>query len=623
MCAITGIISTSITSIDRNWLTASCNSMKHRGPDDYGEWWSSDKTVGLGHRRLSIIDLSSFGQQPMSDVTKEFVIVFNGEIYNYKELRSTLKSRGHSFQTHSDTEVILESWKEWGEKSVERLNGMFTFAIYDKKQKKITIARDRAGEKPLFYMNYNNKLLFSSELKGLIVSKEIDASLNYDSMNSYLSMGFVPGDKSILQGVNKLKPGHLLTYDCTKSLMTIKQYWSPPTPIIGKTDERELVYELDGLLELSVHRQMLADVPVGVLLSGGVDSSLITAMAARSMNQVKTFTASFPGYKKYDESIHANLIASHFSTKHTQLEIDIDMVEPDILITLARQFDEPICDSSMIPTYLVSKLVKQYCTVALGGDGGDELFGGYSHYSRLLWAEKKSKIIPKTIKKAMSIISRNHLPTGLKGRNWLQALSLDFDKELPQIATHFNSNERTQLMSKCPNMLKSILKKDIWRDRTPDIKNLLQQATMMDFNNYMVEDILVKIDRASMLNSLELRSPLLDHKIIDFAFSRTPMHLKATQNDRKIILKNLAKNILPNSFDMTRKQGFEIPLGEWIKKGKFKDFFYDILLNSDCIFDSSMVLSLLKGHEKGRNNTERLFSLVMFELWRREYSIRM
>jgi len=358
-------------------------------------------------------------------------------------------------------------------------------------------------------------------------------------------------------------------------------------------------------------------VPVGVLLSGGVDSSLVTAMAVRASSQVQTFTIGFPGHGKLDETEHARLIARHFGTHHTELMAEDATV--DLLPRLAHQFDEPIVDSSMIPTFLVSQLVRQYCTVALGGDGGDELFGGYEHYSRLQSMQQKLGLLPLSLRRRISMSAEKFLPVGLKGRNWIQGLGVDLDNGLPLIASCFDATTRRRLLQPHPDW--PIVAEAVRKERVPANPDLLQRATRMDFANYLAEDILVKVDRASMLSSLEMRAPLLDHRLIEFAFGKVPSHLKATRTEKKILLKRLTARILPPEFDRQRKQGFSIPLGVWLRGGRFRSLFNDVLRDQQCSFDAGTVNSLLRGQDKGRSNGERLFALVMFELWRREYKV--
>lgn len=616
MCGIVGIASSSSIN-EKGWLSLGRDEMFHRGPNEFGEWWSPDLRVGLAHRRLAIVDLSSKASQPMFSSAHGLAIIFNGEIYNHLLLREQLSRLGFSFRSKSDTEVLLAAYAIWGESCLEHLNGMFAFAIYDEKQQKLFLARDRVGEKPLFYQLKNNCLQFASELKALLANPKNSKCIDKDALDCYLAMGYVPGEKCILQGYKKLPAAHAMRFDLKSGLAKIWRYWMLPEFESNQCslDDGSLLHELEYLLEDSVRRQMVADVPVGVLLSGGVDSSLITAMAVRASSQVQTFTIGFPGHRKLDETEHARLIARHFGTRHTELMAEDASVA--MLPRLASQFDEPIVDSSMIPTFLVSQLVRQHCTVALGGDGGDELFGGYTHYSRLLMVQHKSELVPYSLRRFLSMSAEKFLPIGFKGRNWLQSLAVNLDNDLPLIASLFDKKTRRRLLKDNDNW--PSVAESIWMAAVPLNADIVQRATRMDFCNYLVEDILVKVDRASMLSSLELRAPLLDQSLIEFAFRKVPSQLKATSTEKKILLKRLAARLLPSGFDRQRKQGFSIPLGEWLKNEAFGKLFSEVLCDPQCSFNRIEVDNLFRGQKKGRNNGERLFALVLFELWRREY----
>ena len=392
MCGIVGIASRSSKIVPD--LLISAWILRHRGPDDAGLWQSPDGRVGLAQRRLAIIDLSPCGHQPMVDTFGQLCITFNGEIYNYLDLRRELVARGHHFRTASDTEVILEAYRAWGVDCLSHLNGMFAFCLYDSAAQRLFLARDRAGEKPLFYWHTPGHLVFASELKALMADPAFPRRLDLQALDYYLAYGYVPGEMCILQGVRKLAQGQAMTYDLETDTPRVWRYWQlrePPSPADVSVDD--LSAELETLLEDSVRRQLIADVPVGVLLSGGIDSSLVTAMASRvSSTPVKTFTISFPGHGAYDEGPYARLVAEYFGTQHTELVAEPAAVE--LLPALAWQYDEPMADSSMVPAYLVARLVRQHATVALGGDGGDELFGGYPHYSWLQWQERARRYLP-------------------------------------------------------------------------------------------------------------------------------------------------------------------------------------------------------------------------------------
>lgn len=618
MCGIVGVASTSPQAV-RTWLSPARDTLTHRGPDDAGDWWSEDGRVGLAHRRLAILDLSPMGRQPMKLAEQGLSIVFNGEIYNFAELRRELEGLGHGFRSHSDTEVLLAAYAQWGGDCLARLIGMFAFALYDAPRQKLFLARDRAGEKPLFYRLNQGVLYFASELKALLAHPDLPRRIDHVALDCYLAMGFVPGERCILAGYHKLPPAHAMHFDLRSGEAKVWRYWRLPEleATADRADETALLDELETLLEDAVGRQFVADVPVGILLSGGVDSSLVTAMAVRHSSGVRTFSIGFPGHGKLDETPHACLIARHFGTEHTEL-----IAEPttaDLLPILARQFDEPMVDSSMFPTWLVCQLVRQQCTVALGGDGGDELFGGYGYYSRLLLMQRLFAHVPGRLRRGVAKAAERWLPIGLKARNWLQSLDADLRHSHLLISSYFDVTTRRSLMrghAGHPLVAESIRVESI--SMHPD---LLQTVTRMDFESYLADDILVKVDRTSMLNSLEVRAPFLDARLIEFAFGKVPSRLKATQSEKKILLKRLAARVLPPKFDRQRKQGFSIPLSTWLKAGPFRDLFWDTLACNDVLFDVPTVRSLLKGQDLGFNNGERLFALVQFELWRKYYGV--
>ncbi len=592
--------------------------MLHRGPDGAGEWWSEDGRVGLGHRRLSILDLSPLGQQPMLDNTCGLAIAFNGEIYNHRELRRTLAAQGYTFRSRSDTEVLLAAYAIWGEDCLEHLNGMFAFALYDSRHRTVFLARDRAGEKPLFFRESAHTLQFASELKALLADPAAPRQIDPGALDCYLALGFVPGERCIFQGYNKLPAAHAMSFDLNTGKSRIWRYWFLPEAPVACMDDEAMLNDLETLLEDAVGRQLVADVPVGILLSGGVDSSLVTAMAVRKSDRVRTFSIGFPGHGTLDEPQHARLIARHFGTEH--MELMADPAKADLIPRLVQQFDEPMADSSMIPTWLVSHLVHQHCTVALGGDGGDELFGGYPHYCRLLWMQRHLGKVPRWLRRLVASTARRWLPQGFAGgnlRTWLMALGDDLAYDLPPVAGLFDVVGRTDLMRGHPGFLP--VAERIRHEYMPHQSDLLQRATRMDFTDYLTDDLLVKVDRASMLNSLEIRAPLLDYRLIEFAFGRVPSYLKATVSDKKVILKRLAARVLPPEFDRQRKQGFSIPLAEWLQSGPLRELFWETLTDTQCLFDTAAVRGLLKGQDRRHSNGERLFALVQFELWRRHY----
>lgn len=604
--------------LEAEMVNAWRDSMHHRGPDDAGTWISQDRRLALAHRRLSILDLSPLGQQPMANQTEKLRIVFNGEIYNHADIRNELADTWQ-FRSHSDTETILAAYAKWGEACLERLQGMFAFVLYDVDEGRLFSARDRAGEKPFFFRTHPGGFEAASELKALLEVPSFPRSIEPSAFNSYLAFGYIPGDACILSGVNKLPPAHALTYCLETGKTKMWRYWQIPASD-PSLDEQTLLDTAETLLESSVRRQLVADVPVGVLLSGGVDSSLVTALAARASSQkVRTFTIAFPGQGIYDESGYARMVAEYFGTDHTELAAEPATVE--LLPVLARQFDEPMCDSSMVPTYLVSQLIRQHCTVALGGDGADELFGGYTSYQ---WALKQATIrsrIPALLRWVAAAGADRLIPVGARGRNYALGLAGTLEHALAGNTTLFDVRNR-KLISPFLRDSGQLPDPSEFKSRLYDSSRGLPGAAMaMDFGSYLPEDILVKVDRASMLASLEIRAPFLDHRIIEFAFSRVPNKLRADNQGRKLLLKRLAHKLLPPELDIDRKQGFSLPLSKWFA-GPWGKYMKDVLMEAPShLFDRRAINSLIDGQRQGRVNTERIFSLVLFELWRREYRI--
>ncbi|MFT3867307.1 MAG: asparagine synthase (glutamine-hydrolyzing) [Nibricoccus sp.] len=616
MCGIIGVFSNS-GGAQMEALTRMRDTMRHRGPDDSGLWWSADGKAGLAHRRLSIIDLSSGGHQPMHDGRQDVTIVFNGEVYNHVELRAILEAKGHSFQSHSDTEVIIKSYLEWGEGCLDRLNGAYAFAIYDGRRRTALLARDRAGEKPLFYWHDGQTCWFASELKALMEGLPFLRVIDLSGLQYYLAYGYVPHDGCILKGVRKLPPAHALTLDLRKPATRIWAYWCMPAHASELTDDLEtLTDELEGLLRDAVRRQMVADVPIGVLLSGGVDSSLVTAIAAKVCSgKVRTFNISFPGHAAYDEAPYARLVASHFGTDH--VELAAQPATFDLLPQLAWQYDEPIADSSMLPTFLVSKLIRQHCTVALGGDGGDELFGGYPFYSWLYKHAKIREYIPDSLRRGFAAFARACLPIGAPGRTVLMGSAGDIGNGMAHFNLFFDAVARRALVPAFQKRDESgwDIPEKYKQSFAYKYKGIPLAGMAMDFHSYLPEDILVKVDRASMLASLEVRAPFLDRYVMEFAFSKVPNHLRATPEKRKILLRHLGKRLLPPTLDLKRKQGFSLPLQSWMQ-GEWKQYITDVLFDQkDALFDQKMLRSLWNGQCRGLKNTQRIFSLVILKLW--------
>ena len=624
MCGIAGIHDSKNVSHCKEIIHEMCRTLSHRGPDASGSCVFPEHGIGLGHTRLAIIDLSSAGNQPLVDSGGEYTITFNGEIYNYQDLRKQLVSSGVLFKTHTDTEVILEAYKKWGAECVERLRGMFAFCIFDQKKQLLFLARDRVGEKPLFYFHSAGRFHFASELKAMFTIPDLPRQLDRESFEYFLAYGFVPGDRCIVDGFHKLPPGHALQYDIRTSTLRVNSYWQPPRFCANRAlgHPEELTERLDELLQQSVREQLVADVPVGILLSGGLDSSLVTAIAARvSTTPVRTFTVSFPGHSKYDEASVARTVAEYFSTDHHELVAEPGSV--DILPMLAEQFDEPISDSSMVPTYLVSKLIREHATVALGGDGGDELFGGYHQYK---WLESLS-----IFRKWTPAVVRQLIQLGMKA-------AVGFGFHRPNSARAFLAEEKDAIAF-CNVLFGEDIRKAMLAGRSTDSAqnsitpeqykmwvasrgaSVLQRGLHADFGSYLPDDILVKVDRSSMLASLESRAPFLDHRLIEFAFERVPDQYKANAKTTKILPKILAKKLLPSCMQGRRKQGFSIPLNDWFR-GNWQNFFQDVLHDFDTnLISQNNIQRLFQDTEKNKAAAHRLFALTMFELWRQRYSV--
>jgi asparagine synthase (glutamine-hydrolysing) len=600
------------------------DALSHRGPDYAGLWLSLDSRVGLAQRRLAIVDLSPRSHQPMHDAHGVCHIVLNGEIYNHCELRRQLQAMGSSFRTTSDTEVLLEAYRVWGADCVTRLNGMFAFCVFDEREQHLFLARDRAGEKPLFYYQDAGSLLFASELKSLLAHPECPRVLDLEALEFYLTYGYVPGSMCILKGVQKLAPAHSMIYKVRDGQQCTRQYWRlPEPPDKGMAASPEtLADELESLLFDSVKHQLQADVPVGILLSGGLDSSLITALATRVAGRaVKSVTVTFPDHSSCDEGPFARLVSHYFGTEHTEVVAEPTTVE--LLPRLAAQYDEPLADSSMVPTYLVSRAIREFATVALGGDGGDELFGGYAQHRWLQWLDQIADYMPSRIVPGVAKCTLPLLPTGMKGRNYIAAISSPDLMRLSCVGRLFDAGARRELLTPISGYrISPASSPEKYRATVAAAgRTVLQQATIADFKTYLPDDILVKVDRASMLNSLEVRAPWLDYRLIEFAFGRVPDELRATGRKTKVLPRILAQRLLPADLNLNRKQGFSLPLSSWFR-GHWGRFFEDILLDgAQVLFDKRAVLKLLNAQKRGCANTERLFGLAMFTLWRQHYKV--
>jgi asparagine synthase (glutamine-hydrolysing) len=610
MCGIFGVVSPG-GGLGEHDVAASGHSLRHRGPDDSGLWLSPDGRVALGHRRLSVIDLSAASHQPMASACGRFVIVFNGEIYNFAELRSSLVRDGVAFRSAGDTEVVLAAYMRWGERCLERFNGMFAFAILDRggpdTGASLFFARDRAGEKPFFYRHADGRFAFASELKALDHPGHIDRQ----GLNHYLALGYVPGDLCLFEGVRKLPSAHCGRLSLRSGSLSIRRYWELPEnrPGAGAGGE-ELADEAGGLLEDSVRLRLVADVPVGVLLSGGLDSSLVVAAAARVAGQpVETFTITVPG-SPLDEARHAEIVARHFGTRHNVLpmtEAGLGLLEG-----LAALVDEPIADSSILPAWTVFGLARRKVTVALGGDGGDELFGGYGDYPASLRDWKRLGWIP-PFGLRLAAAAASLLPAGVRGRNRLASLSHGPLQQMIWGSPYFDMRLRQRILSRATL---ASLKDDLdapenfllgiyTRGRDP-----VDRMTRTHFGSILPDDFLVKVDRSSMAHSLEVRAPFLDHRLIEFAFGRVPSEWKVQGGESRRLQRILARRWLPPGLEIDRKQGFSIPMDHWLRSEGEEGLRERLADLPDCI-EKAEIDRLIIGHFCGRANGARLFALMM------------
>lgn len=618
MCAITGICG-QLKDDDLKWLKGSCDSQLHRGPDASGVWIAPEGLAAFGHRRLSIIDTSIESNQPFISTDGGLIVVFNGEIYNYLELRQQLEAKGVVFRTQGDTEVLLAAYDEWGVNCLQRLNGMWALAIWDRRRgqgrEQLFVARDRAGEKPFFYRYRPKRFEFASELKGLRRSLNKSLTVDLQALNHYLALGYIPGDLCIAAGINKLPPAHAGLFDVETGEFRSWRYWQLPTRSRGGNLDQvrgdDLAEEAWSLLKDSVRLRLRSDVPTGIFLSGGLDSSLVTAAAAKISNQpIKTFTIGIAG-SALDETAHAQQIAKAFDTEHHVLSIDELAI--DLLDDLAPFIDEPIADSSILPSFLVSRLTRQHVKVALGGDGGDELYGGYRHYQTALRDEARLGWVPRgALRIGAKMASR--LPAGIPGRNRISALRDGPAQSSIWGTPYFDINLRKRLLTagaleELGDSIDAPERRSLalYRQGEDDVDGLMR----LDFLQVLPDDYLVKVDRASMSNGLEVRSPFLDHRLVEHAFGAIPPRWKCLIRERRRVQNLMAKRWLPKEFELNRKQGFSIPMDSWIRSPRVME---QLKRLSDYPINSAEVERLIHGHERGRTNGSRLFALAMLSM---------
>ena len=627
MCGIAGIVQAhrdpvhADGGVDQATIHRMCEAIVHRGPDDEGIFVKAG--VGLGMRRLSIIDLAG-GHQPVFNEDKTVWIVFNGEIYNFPELRIELEKSGHRFASHSDTEVIVHLYEEFGADCVNKLRGMFAFALYDERRRKLLLARDRFGKKPLHYALVGDRLLFGSEIKSILAVAPELAAVNNEAVLQYLYFGYIPDPLTSFLPIQKLPAGHVLEFEAGK--IQVRQYWDlPQYSTHYPNSEEECLEELERRLAEAVRIRLISDVPLGAMLSGGVDSSTVVALMARASSQpVKTFSIGF-AHDDFNEAHYARMVAQRFGTDHHEL-----IVEPNVLETvekLTSSLEEPFGDSSMLPTYYVSCLARKHVTVALSGDGGDEIFGGYDRYAVQLRRQMFERI-PQWMWRFCRTQIYPRLPQNMRGRKFAYNISLPlreryvdgisfvpaFEREMPLLSDEFRDAVRDY-----PDPQRVMYR---YFDEAP-AKDAISKMMYLDTKTYLVGDILTKVDRMSMLTSLEVRVPLLDHLLVEWV-TGLPAEFKIRDGQQKYILRKLAERVgVPREVLYRTKQGFALPLVHWMRH-ELKDLILTVLLEPRTLqrgyFNPQAVRNLLDEHFRGRrDHSHRIWRLLMLELWHRNF----
>jgi asparagine synthase (glutamine-hydrolysing) len=621
MCGITGRLNYDPRRpIDRDVLVAMTDAVAHRGPDAAGYY--EGPGIALGHRRLSIIDLAT-GDQPLANEDGSVQVVFNGEIYNFADVRAELLAKGHRFRTNADTEVIVHGYEEWGERAVERFRGMFAFAVWDQTARRLMLARDRLGVKPLYYSELaGDGIVFGSEIKSLLHDPDVARDWRPEAIDAYLTLLYIPAPDTIYRAIHKLPPGHVLVAE--HGQIRVSRYWD--LEFTGDGDPgREETYleELDALLRESVRLRLISDVPLGAFLSGGIDSSTVVAyMKEVSSTPPVTIAVGFE-HEDYNEVRHAETVARHLGCEFHPLMADPQV--DGLLPKLAWHFDEPFADSSAVPTYYVSKLARELVTVALSGDGGDELWAGYARHRVEAWEQR--------VRGSLGSASRiagwlgQALPLSVKGARSLRHLGSDPDQAyaLKHAYGMFEPDAKTRLYSR--DFAASVRHADAFssfRDAYRDCASLdpMDRALYVDARTYMIDDVLTKVDRMSMAVSLEAREPLLDHKLLEFA-ARVPVSLKLKNGQSKYLLRRILDRRVPRSIIDRPKRGFAAPIGEWLR-GPLAPMTGELLLDGRLrdrgIFEPREVARLWDEHRTRRaHHPHRLWQLVMLELWFRQF----
>ncbi len=620
MCGIAGFVSFGgLTDRAPALAVAMRDVLEHRGPDEAG--LHCTQHAALAHRRLSIVDLGN-GQQPMANEDGSVWVVFNGEIYNHEELRPRLESLGHVYRTHSDTETIVHAYEQWGDACVQEFRGMFAFALWDERRRRLLLVRDRLGVKPLYYQQHGQTVVFGSEIKALLQHPDVRREWDPEAVDAFLAFQYIPSPLSIYRHIAKLPAAHLMVVD--EHGTSLRRYWT--LPFGGATsDAREeaLLEQLDGVVRESVRLRLLSDVPLGAFLSGGIDSSLVVAtMAALTPGQVRTTSVGF-AEQAFNELEHARLVAAHLGVEQHEHIVTPDIA--DLLPRLAWHFDEPFADSSMVPSYYVAAAARQHVTVALSGDGGDEIWAGYSRHRVEQWESRLRALLGPGASRLVGSAAQ-WLPLSLKGARSLRHLGLSEAEACARKHAYsfFEADDRAALYS--PAFAREVAYADPLRsfraayDECPS-HDALERALYVDANTYLVDDIMTKVDRTSMAVSLEAREPLLDHRLLELA-ATVPSTLKIRGSQGKYLLRRLLERHVPPAIVNRPKHGFEAPIGGWLRtalRPLATDLFFDGRMRERGLFEMTAVERLWREHQSGgRDHRHRLWSLLMLELWFRE-----
>jgi asparagine synthase (glutamine-hydrolysing) len=626
MCGLCGEVRFDDAPVRASDLLAMRQQLVHRGPDSDGLYLSPGGSAGLGFRRLRIIDLSASASQPMPNEDGSVQLVLNGEIYNYRELRARLVANGHQFRSHSDTEVIAHLYEEKGADCIADLEGMFAVAIWDERARRLTLARDRAGKKPLFYYRDDRRLAFASEIKGFFAHPGIALEPNRDAMPYYFIYGYVPPRDTMYRRVSQLEPGTVMTIEADGRIAS-RRYWHLEYPVeqdVRPVDRRDATARVRELVTAAVERRLVSDVPLGAFLSGGLDSTIVVGVMSQLMSEpVKTFSIGFEGDAAYDETSYARIAADRFGTDHTEFRVSPSAL--DLIATLNWHYDGPCGDSSAVPTYIVSKLTREQVTVVLTGDGGDEVFAGYLRF----WAAVLSERFPRAAGGAAhAVLSR--LPAPVNERHWFaraQRFVESMGRPLHDRMTRWNALFFADLESLLqPEFLASIAPVDKLRYLEPELpwlagRSTLSQVLHANFTSYLPDDLLVKTDRCTMANSLEARAPFLDRELVEYVAS-LPDDCKLQGSRTKAILRDAFPDLVPAPIQRRGKMGFGVPLSTWFR-GELRDYMRDLLLAPDAryrdILSAPFVERLIGRHLDGRANLgQQLWTIICFEQWLRQ-----